>query len=339
MSTNVKHIAVSVLVPVYNAGEYLRVCMDSLAAQTLQSIEFICLNDGSTDESLAVLQEYAAKDARFRVIDKPNSGYGATLNLGIREAHGDYIGIVEPDDFCEHTMFATLYAAAASVDADLAKSNYYEHYDDHEIVHDNLQGFPHYKAFDPVDYPRILCVVPSIWTGLYKRDFLLGQGIQLCETPGASFQDAAFTLKVWFAARKCILVEDPLYHYRMDNPGSSVKTNNKVFAVCEELAASEEFLRQRPERAAKMLPYFNLDKFGKYRWNYERINVNARLAFCQRMYEEYCGACKAGEMNFDLFDKYEQRSLHVLLDKGPEHFVASNKQTFGRSLWWRLRQR
>lgn len=86
---------VSVLVPVYNVKTYLRECLDSLAAQTLEHIEFVCIDDGSTDGSSEILDEYAGRDARFRVIHKENSGYGMSMNIGLRAACGKYIGIVE----------------------------------------------------------------------------------------------------------------------------------------------------------------------------------------------------------------------------------------------------
>ena len=86
---------VSVLVPVYNVRKYLAQCLDSLAAQTMDDIEFICIDDGSTDGSEKMLDEYAEKDRRFHVIHKANSGYGASMNVGLHAARGEYIGIVE----------------------------------------------------------------------------------------------------------------------------------------------------------------------------------------------------------------------------------------------------
>ena len=101
---------VSVLVPFYNVERYLPKCLDSLEAQTLKDIEFICINDGSTDSSLEIAQRYAARDDRFQIIDKRNSGYGASMNCGMRAARGHYIGIVESDDFVSPDAFEELVA-------------------------------------------------------------------------------------------------------------------------------------------------------------------------------------------------------------------------------------
>ena len=117
---------VSVLVPVYNVKEYLRQCLDSLAAQTLDGIEFICIDDGSTDGCSEILDAYAEKDERFRVIHKENSGYGASMNVGLRAARGEYIGIVESDDFADAEMFAALYDVAKLQDAEVVRSNFWD---------------------------------------------------------------------------------------------------------------------------------------------------------------------------------------------------------------------
>ena len=86
---------VSILVPVYNVERFLPQCLDSLVAQTLEDIQIICINDGSTDGSLEILERYAAQDSRIEIIDKPNSGYGASMNCGLDAARGEYIGITE----------------------------------------------------------------------------------------------------------------------------------------------------------------------------------------------------------------------------------------------------
>ena len=134
---------------------------------------------------------------------------------------------------------------------------------------------PYGRLFDPVEQPRIVCTIPAIWTGLYRKAWLDDEGIRFRETPGASFQDTSFVMKSWFAARRCALVRKPLLHYRMDNPGSSVKTTDKVFVVCDELEDCERFLRVRPDRCRALLPWFYVDKWSKYRWNYERIDASA----------------------------------------------------------------
>ena len=102
---------VSILVPVYNVERYLAQCLDSLCAQTLHDIEIICIDDGSTDSSPSIMADYAVRDGRIRVITKSNTGYGDSMNRGLAEADGAWVGICEPDDFCDKHMYAALVRA------------------------------------------------------------------------------------------------------------------------------------------------------------------------------------------------------------------------------------
>lgn len=103
---------VSIIVPAYNVEPYLVECMESITKQTLSDIEIICINDGSTDGTLKILKSYAEKDPRIVLIDKENGGYGIGMNIGLSVATGEYIGIVEPDDFVPVNMFGDLYEIA-----------------------------------------------------------------------------------------------------------------------------------------------------------------------------------------------------------------------------------
>lgn len=106
---------VSLIVPTYNVEQYLVECMESITNQTLEDIEVICINDGSTDGSLSILQSYADKDKRIIIVDKENGGYGIGMNIGLEIATGEYIGIVEPDDFVPVNMFGNLYDIAKGI--------------------------------------------------------------------------------------------------------------------------------------------------------------------------------------------------------------------------------
>lgn len=318
---------VSVLVPIYNTAAYLRQCLEALAAQTLTEIEVICLDDGSTDESPAIVDEFATRDARFVAIHKENSGYGSSMNLGLDKARGEYVAIVESDDYPERAMLKTLYSKARRHGCDLVKSNFYERYDGRDHRNMYLGGHAYGKLFDPADDPRVLCTIPAIWTGLYKTSMIRAEGIRFRETPGAAFQDTAFTLKAWMSARSCVLVRRPLLHYRMDNPASSVKTSDKALIVCDELAEAERFLRERPDRCARFIEYFHVDKFGKYKWNYERVSSHLKLQFLERMEAEFKAARDAGELNCALFDEDDARIVDALLSDGAEALFRSHPQS------------
>lgn len=120
---------VSLVVPIYNVADYLEQCLASIQSQSYTNLEIICLNDGSTDSSLALLEAYAARDGRIIIIDKENEGYGATCNRGIAAAHGSWVGIVEPDDYLEPSMVQELVdliqANGGESQVDIARSAYW----------------------------------------------------------------------------------------------------------------------------------------------------------------------------------------------------------------------
>ncbi|MBQ3302790.1 MAG: glycosyltransferase, partial [Eggerthellaceae bacterium] len=295
----------------------------------LRDIEILVINDGSTDASGDIAHEYASRDERIRVIDKENSGYGASMNLGIAQARGEYVGILEPDDWADMVLFAKLYAAASHAGCDIAKCNYYRHVNGRDVADWNLHGIGYNRPFDPVQKPQVVCTEPAIWTGLYRREWLIDQGIAFRETPGAAFQDAGFSLKAWFAASRVVLLRRPMMHYRMDNPDSSSKSSDKVFTVCDEVADALEFLRNvHPDCYDAFVPWVNVDKWGKYRWNYERIDASLHGDFAARMYEECRAAQEADELDLSLFDATSRVQLLQLLEGGPEAFAARYPQVF-----------
>ena len=208
---------VSILVPICNVERYLRECLDSLVCQKLEDIEIICINDGSTDSSLSIIREYERRDPRIVVIDKPNSGYGDSMNKGIDLAQGEYIGIVESDDFAVVEMFETLYNAAKKDDLDIVRSNYRAHVtgqdpEDDRLV-ENLAACESYgKVFDPMDNPRVFMCQPAIWTSIYKKSLLDEHNVRFLPTPGASFQDTAFYFKAFYAASRVMLLKGGFLH-------------------------------------------------------------------------------------------------------------------------------
>ena len=157
---------VSILMPACNVEKFLRECMDSVVNQTLEDIEIICIDDGSKDATGDILDEYAEKDSRIKVIHKPNSGYGHSMNVGIDNATGEYIGIVETDDFADLNMFEELYAVAKRCNADVVKSNYYtyvSHPEPQSTYFEVLKEYDLYdKVFKPVEHQDIFRVRPCI---------------------------------------------------------------------------------------------------------------------------------------------------------------------------------
>lgn len=312
---------VSIIVPVYNVESYLAQCLDALLAQTLHDIEVIALDDGSTDGSSAILESYAARDARLRVISKPNEGYGITMNRGIDEARAEYVGFVESDDWPEPDMFEKLYHLAQSRDCDLVKCDFFDTFEDHEAPRRNLAGLPFGRVFDTVDFPKIMLITPSTWAALYRRSFLSGNGIRHRTTPGAAFQDCAFSLKCLFAARRCALLNQPLLHYRRDNPNASMKSADKLFTVAEEFEEARAYFQRDDERRARFAIWERLNEWRNFRWEYERIAEESHADFLERVRAEMLAARGAGELDWSVFTVAERIRVETLMDAGVTRFM------------------
>lgn len=318
-------ISVSVLTPVYNVERYLEECLDSLKAQTLKNIEFICINDGSTDGSLDILKRYAANDARFKIIDKANSGYGASMNAGLDVAQGEYIGIVESDDVASPDMFKKLYKFASKHNCDLVKSNYFEYDGTQDYYMEPFINFPYKEVFDPKTKLDVVKVLPIIWAGLYRRQMIVDNNIRFAETPGASFQDTSFVFRNWVASQRVALLKDAFLHYRVNRNESSVNSNKKVYEVCGEYAVSEAFLEEKPERLATFGKLLNVMRMDTYRWNYNRITQDCREGFCEKWAQEYRDQESKGLMDADYFSASDWQLAHDLMDD-PAAFVAAHPE-------------
>ena len=109
---------ISAILPVYNVEQYIKDCLDSIINQTMDDIEIICVNDGSLDNSLQVLEKYAQKDARIKIISQENQGQGIARNNGLKIANGEYITFIDPDDWVDVDMFEKMYKSAKKFDSD-----------------------------------------------------------------------------------------------------------------------------------------------------------------------------------------------------------------------------
>lgn len=239
-------IKVSVLMPSLNVVRYIRECIETVLSQTMEEIEVLCIDAGSTDGTLEILEEYAGKDSRVRLIKSDKKSYGYQMNLGLKEAVGEYIGVVETDDFILPEMYEELYAFAGKNNADYVKSDF----DIFTTLEDGQRIFLKYslKKYSGIIYDAIYTpqdflmrkqtIDIFIWNGIYKRDFLLEKGIWFQETPGAAFQDCGFRYQVVLNAERGFFLEGSFYRYRRDNVNSSTYNSKCVLfnlAECKNL--------------------------------------------------------------------------------------------------------
>lgn len=224
-----KTIKVSIIMPSLNVSAYIEECIRSAVNQTLEEIEIICIDAGSTDGTLEILTEYEKIDDRIKVINFDIKSYGAQVNYGISISKGKYIAILETDDFVESEMYETLYYAAEDYDADYVKADYKKFFalDNGEYLYSIIRQFEdedagfYRKILNPHTFDDLYKTDFNIWKGIYRRDFLIQNQIRLNESAGAVYQDIGFMEKVMAAAQRAVYLDKPFYYYRMDRDDAS----------------------------------------------------------------------------------------------------------------------
>ena len=308
-------IKVSVLVPIYNVEKYLPECLNSLLSQNLQELEIICIDDGSTDGSAEIIDAFVARDARFRVIHKANSGYGKSMNMGLCEAQGEYIGIVESDDFVEPDMFSSMYETAHAEKADVVKSSFWVYANGHDTYADVIADELYGKVLSADDSLEVFSRSASPWSNIYRKAFLEEYGIRFFESPGASFQDIAWRVKVFACAKRAIFLKKAFYHYRRDNESASVRSEGKLYCVCDEYDEAERFLCQRDDWNSLykyLLPYL---RYVSYHWNcFDRwLSLRKKWEFYQRMRSEFLRFDEQGLIKRQYWPRWAWFNIQELL--------------------------
>jgi glycosyltransferase involved in cell wall biosynthesis len=219
-------VSVSIIVPCYNVAAYLDQCMESLAGQSMEDIEIICVNDGSSDHTAEILREWRDRDGRVRVIDRKNSGVSAARNSGMEAAAGKYIGFVDPDDVVERNMFRRLFDAAVEKDADVAVCGYHEFCDRGGMDMPESGWSPSAGFFPEEKAERFRRGTPwsrcagTVWNKLIRRKLLEENGVRF--VPGLrQGEDLYFCLMLLTVAPRLLILPDRLYHYRRERPGSA----------------------------------------------------------------------------------------------------------------------
>lgn len=300
---------VSVIVPAYNVEKYLPKCLDSLVRQTLNDLEIIVVDDGSKDDSGRIADQYAETHKNMMVVHKPNEGYGKTMNLGLSLAKGEYIGILESDDWCSPFMFERLYTLAKEKDVEVIKSDFYKWWGTKDIsINQSVAPQDLYNIKTNLrKNAALMFMAPSIWSAIYKREFLIKNGIVLTETPGASYQDTSFLHKVLFCVESFCVINESFIYYRQDNSASSVYDKKKIFCICDEYEESRAFLQKR---GMPFSPLLERARVGGYLWNYNRLDAEGRHLFYPRLQKDFARIKNDGFLTRDLYD---QRTIVKLL--------------------------
>lgn len=217
----------SVVVPVYNTEAYLRSCLTSLASQTLDNMEVVMVDDGSSDGSVDIMKEFDAKYPRFKIVQRENGGLSTARNTGIQHASGRYIGFVDSDDFVDHNMFETLIDTAHRERADIVKSgvllfnNQTGDILDYRTIPDNKRVIEGPEDALKVFLEKEMNIV--VVNGIYKRDLFSDFGF----VPGVTYEDHYFTPGVMARCSRFVQIDSIHYYYRKRSGSLSHKVDRK----------------------------------------------------------------------------------------------------------------
>lgn len=309
--------AVSVIMPSLNVAKYIDKSIESVRNQTLEDIEIICVDAGSTDGTLEIIQKHAAEDSRIRIINADRQSYGYQMNLGIDAATGDYIGIVETDDFIPETMYEDLYLVASLNEVDVLKSDFYrfkEMEDGYDCLYtriDQTQKF-YTKIFTPATRQKSFRMVMNTWSGLYNRTFLKENNIRHNETPGASYQDNGFWFQTFVCAERVMIYGKPYYMNRRDNEGSSMLSKGKVGCITEEYEFIKKNLEERG-RFEEFTEIYCVKKYHNHMATARRIDAELRQEYFEHIASEMKPYVESGACKGEFFTPYEWDHLQLLL--------------------------
>ena len=244
-------IKVSVIVPVHNTEKYLKQCLDSLINQTLKDIEIICVDDGSTDSSLQILQQYSSKDHRLKVISQKREGAGSARNKGLAVARGKYLSFLDSDDFFELDMLEQMYNCSEKYNTDIVicKSRTFNngYFKDQNNIKDDL--LPNKEVFSSTDIPKYIFQFHMgwCWDKLYRASFIKEIGISFQNIK--KHNDAFFAHISIIMAKRIYVLNKKLAYYRK-NVGTSISkmkiNEDEYIFLCKDfLGAIKNYLIEK----------------------------------------------------------------------------------------------
>lgn len=320
---------ISVILPSLNVVQYIRECVESVLRQSLSEIEIICVDAGSTDGTLEILHEYERSDDRVSVIISDKKSYGFQMNIGIKVARGEYIGIVETDDYVPKEMYADMYMVAKEYDVDFIKADFYRFFGEGK----NLCKARVRLSKDSDFYNRVIDIKEeqecfkfpiNTWSGIYKKEFLLGNGIWHNETPGASYQDNGFWFQTFVHAKRAYFMQKPYYMNRRDNPNSSVYSKGKVLCICDEYKYILDVLKN-----SNLLECFG-DVYVKacyeaYRGHFNRVSEEFKVIFLGRFSKDFRMLQLMGILRESLFAKSDWKFISSIIGN-PQRYYEDNQK-------------
>ena len=285
---------VSVIIPIYNVEKYLRECLDSVVNQTLKDIEIICINDGSTDNSLAILEEYASKDSRIILLNQENQGQGVARNNGIKISKGEYTAFIDPDDWVELDYLEIAYKSFLDKKVDIIQFDQTickENGEKKRTIHFNKFIKKYFKVTfynnDIFDWQFLnindFSKLPlSAWDKMYSTEFLKRNKIFFAFNKRA--EDHIFSISSTLLAARILYFSKAFYNYRY-RKGSSVNVeSDENFCIFENIQLLKEFLNKK-NLYSTCYQAFTAYTINTLTMHYECIPTNSRITFLSKCKE------------------------------------------------------
>lgn len=255
-------IKVSVILPSLNVVNYIEEAVRSAMRQTLKEIEILCIDACSDDGTWEMLAELAKTDERIKLCRSDVKSYGYQVNMGIDMAQGEYVAVLETDDYADKQMYERLYNEAVLYDCDYVKSDYtiYRTQNDGKRIFLRRALFQtqelYGKIIEPVKYSAVAVGDWYLWNGIYKKKFLIKNHIRLAETPGAAYQDIGFVYQTNIYAKRAVFLQESCYRYCTDRDGASANSGKGLQYAYQEYQRLYQWLQTKEPDGEKIREFY-----------------------------------------------------------------------------------
>ena len=347
-------IKVSVIMPIYNAYDYLGPAIDSVLSQTLTEIELICVDDGSTDSSYDLIKEYQKKDERVRIVTETNAGPALARNNGIKRARGEYLAFLDADDFFEPKLLEKLYNAAKERDLDIAITDY-NIFNNRKSLFDSAQPEEYEDIYEENGVTSkslapdkiFLSTNGAAWNKLFRRSFVIEKQLSFLQDVKI-YEDVYFVVSALSLAERVGKVFEVLLHHRVYTDQSRAKTFRKHYAqVLFVYLKMKEFLRQNGMYSPLSTSYLNLTASRCYRI-YNVLGSDSKEKFWNMLHDEYAESLGWQGREADEFSEkevydfvanvilYTHKQYKKRVAKGIHLNLNRLKGTFKNSFWKKI---
>ncbi len=328
-------IKLSVILPSLNVVPYITECMDSVTNQSMRELEILCVDAGSTDGTREILDEYARKDTRITVLDSDVKSYGRQINIGLDCVSGDYVAILETDDWIDQDMYKCLYEYALQDKVDYVVADFdaffelqsEKYYFVRQRLFDNTRQDWYGKILNSDEIATLRASDYVLWKGIYRREFIEQNRIRLHESPGAAFQDMGFLQQVKSYATRAIYIDKSFYRYRKGREGTSSGELDGLKYYKEEFAWINDELRLTETLTEIHKKYYYYTMSISLITKYEQILLglngdwrDQRLSGPYKWFrEQVLGALRCGFLYETMYGQERWKKLSLLLTSPEAH--------------------